>query len=223
MYQACRHIKTNGLRCESPALKDSPFCYYHSKVHAVGAEPHLKYGPLQLPTPEDAAAIQLSVARINDAVINGRIDLKKAACLFSGIRIAARFIDPKAYFHEEKTVQSAEQTADGDELAPEECIDKNEDGSERFCAATGQCTCRSHTGNKIEDADIRDMDDDGERALSTGMPGAATSEKTPSEQFANFNCETVPYHLTNEDSAACSHRAAPVQSQCNCTPAVRQT
>ncbi|MGD0345608.1 MAG: hypothetical protein ABSA85_02565 [Terracidiphilus sp.] len=223
MYMICRHIKINGLRCESPALRGHQFCYYHSKAHTVGAEPHLKYGPLQLPTPEDAASIQLSVARISDAIINGRIDLKKATGLLYGLQIAAQSINLKQVFDREKTVQSAEQTADGDELAPEECIDKNEDGSERFCAATGQCTCRSHTGNKIEDADIRDMDDDGERALSTGMPGAATSEKTPSEQFANFNCETVPYHLTNEDSAACSHRAAPVQSQCNCTPAVRQT
>ena len=95
MYMICRHIKTNGLRCESPALKGQPFCYYHSKAHSVGAEPHLKYGPLQLPTPEDAASIQLSVARINDAVINGRIDLKKAASLINAIKVAAQFIDRK--------------------------------------------------------------------------------------------------------------------------------
>ncbi len=118
MYMECRHIKTNGLRCESPALKGRPFCYYHSKVHTIGAEPNLKYGPLQLPSPEDRAAIQLSVARINDAVINSRIDLKKAASLYEGLKIAARFIDPKKYFHEAETVQSAEQCSDGDELAP---------------------------------------------------------------------------------------------------------
>jgi hypothetical protein len=29
MYMHCRHIKTNGLRCESPALKGSQFCYDH--------------------------------------------------------------------------------------------------------------------------------------------------------------------------------------------------
>ena len=78
MYMICRHIKTNGLRCESPALKDAQFCYYHSKVHTVGAEPHLKYGPSQLPAPEDSAAIQLSVARINDAIINDRIDSQES-------------------------------------------------------------------------------------------------------------------------------------------------
>ena len=104
MYIECRHIKSNGLKCESPALKGQPFCYYHSKVHTVGAEPHLKYGPLQLPAPEDSAAIQLSIARINDAVINGRIDLRKAVVLFGGLKIASRYIDPRKFFHDEKTV-----------------------------------------------------------------------------------------------------------------------
>ena len=127
MYMECRHIKTNGLRCESPALKGRPFCYYHSKVHTIGAEPNLKYGPLQLPSPEDRAAIQLSVARINDAVINNRIDLKKAASLYDGLKIAARFIDPKTYFHEPKTVQSAELCSDGDELAPDNYVCDDDD------------------------------------------------------------------------------------------------
>ena len=95
MYRTCRHIKPNGLQCESPALRGGHFCCFHAHSHTVGAEPHLRYGPLQLPTPEDAASIQLSVARINDAVINGRIDLKKAASLINAIKVAAQFIDRK--------------------------------------------------------------------------------------------------------------------------------
>src|SRR5579863_5613481 len=105
---ACRHIKANGIRCKSPALKSGRFCYYHSKINSVGAEPHLRFGPLQLPAPEDPAAIQLSVARINDAVINSRLDLRKAAVLLNGLRIAARFIDRKQFFFAAETVQSAE-------------------------------------------------------------------------------------------------------------------
>jgi hypothetical protein len=114
----CRHIKTNGLRCESPALKGGHFCYYHSKVHSLGAEPNAKFGPLQLPTPEDPAAIQLSVARISDAIINGRLDQKKATNLFYGLQIAAQFIDRKKFFYAPDAVQSAEQDSQGDDLAP---------------------------------------------------------------------------------------------------------
>ena len=113
MFMACRHIETNGLRCQSPALKGGQLCYYHSKTQSVGAEPHLKFGPLQLPAPPDPAAIQLSVARINDAIIGGRIDLRKAANLFNGLRIAALFIDRKRFFDAPETVQSTELVPDG--------------------------------------------------------------------------------------------------------------
>jgi hypothetical protein len=33
-YSTCRHLKANGLRCESPALKGEPLCYYHTNLHA---------------------------------------------------------------------------------------------------------------------------------------------------------------------------------------------
>ncbi|MGB0080527.1 MAG: hypothetical protein WBP90_03265, partial [Terracidiphilus sp.] len=109
------------------ALKGAQFCYYHSKIHTVGAEPHLKYGPLQLPAPEDVAAIQLSIARINDAIINDRIALKKATSMLYGIQIAAQFIDRRKPLDKDKIVQSAEQTVEGDELAPGEYVcDKND-------------------------------------------------------------------------------------------------
>ena len=29
----CRHLKTNGLRCQSPALNGEPFCYFHLRLH----------------------------------------------------------------------------------------------------------------------------------------------------------------------------------------------
>ena len=127
IYTTCRHIKPNGLRCESPALKGGHFCYYHSKVHSLGAEPDAKYRPLQLPTPEDPAAIQLSVTRISEAVISGRLDLKKAASLLSGLKIAAQFIDRKKYFYAPDAVQSAEQDSQGFDLAPDKYVCDDDD------------------------------------------------------------------------------------------------
>jgi hypothetical protein len=119
MYRTCRHIKPNGLRCESPALRSGNFCYYHSKTHIIGADPNEKFGALQLPTPEDASAVQLSIARISDAIINGRIDQKKASSLLYGLQIAAQFINRKEYVYPPNAVQSADQDAHGDELAPD--------------------------------------------------------------------------------------------------------
>ena len=151
MYMICRHIKTNGLRCQSPALKGARFCYYHDKTHTVGAEPHLRFGPLQLPAPEDSAAIQLSIARIGDALINDRLDLKKATGLFYGLQIAAQFIDRKQPFDEDKTVQSAELTSDGHELAPGEFICADEDDC-KDCPRADLCPRHIHQHDKNDHA-----------------------------------------------------------------------
>ncbi len=70
MDTICRHIKTSGQRCGSPALRVSPLCHCHDKFHNVGVEPNLKYGPLPLPAPDEAAAIHLSIARIHDTIVN---------------------------------------------------------------------------------------------------------------------------------------------------------
>ena len=152
MFMACRHIKTNGLRCKSPALKGGRFCYYHSKINSIGAEPLLRFGPLLLPAPEDPAAIQLSVARINDAVINSRLDLRKAVTLFNGLRIAAHFIDRKQFFYAADTVQSAEQAPDGSELAPLDYVcDDDEECND--CLYSDLCPRCIHPGHENEEED----------------------------------------------------------------------
>ena len=138
MYMECRHVKMNGLRCQSPALKGGELCYFHAKLHKVGAEPDLRFGPLQLPAPEDAAAVQLSVARINDAIIHGRLDLRKAAALFNGLRIASRFIPSTVYLDPDEVVQSAQQTATGEELAPDSYSCEDEEDC-NDCPFINQC------------------------------------------------------------------------------------
>ena len=119
MYLACRHIKPNGLRCKSPALLDHAFCYYHVRLHNLSRQPQGKFAPIRLPVPEDDTSIQLSVAQISDALINDRIDAKRAGRLLYALQIAAQTIDRKKEFSEGDTVPSATQTIDGDDLAPE--------------------------------------------------------------------------------------------------------
>ena len=45
-YPLCRHTKTDGRLCQSPACGTSPFCYFHKKLHrsrrsAIDAGPTL--------------------------------------------------------------------------------------------------------------------------------------------------------------------------------------
>ncbi len=156
-YMTCRHIKMNGLPCESPALKNGQFCYYHSRIHSVAVE--VKFGPLLLPPPDDPAAIKLSVARINEAILTGRLDLKKAASLFTGLRIASHFIDRGWCLDPRGTVQSADQTSDGVELAPRNYVcDDDDDCSD--CPYSDVCSNCLHPGDKGYDDEVDEDSDD---------------------------------------------------------------
>jgi hypothetical protein len=33
MYEECRFIKSNGLKCQSPAMRGCLFCYFHAQLH----------------------------------------------------------------------------------------------------------------------------------------------------------------------------------------------
>ena len=145
MFMKCRHIKANGLRCESPALKGGQFCYFHSKLHTISDD--VRFGPLHLPVPEDARSIQLSVARINEAVITGRLDLRKASTLLAAIKLAAQFIDRKLFFHEQGTVSSVEQSVTGDEIAPDD-FDCDDDDDCNRCEFSSLCPRCLHPGDE---------------------------------------------------------------------------
>ncbi len=77
----CEHVKINGLRCGSPALRGRRVCFYHfsSKVHHLGMVPIL----------ENGAAIQHGLLEIIHALLDERIDPKRARLVISALRIAA--------------------------------------------------------------------------------------------------------------------------------------
>jgi hypothetical protein len=114
----CRHIKTNGKRCQSPSLGLSAFCYFHSRLHRrhknllenssalVNSSPNPttfasgtpQYLPdyatqnpieLDLPPVEDAESIQVSISLLIAALARNRIDPKRAAVLLYGLQLAS--------------------------------------------------------------------------------------------------------------------------------------
>jgi hypothetical protein len=230
MYRTCRHIKPNGLRCESPALKETYFCYFHMKLHNVGAEVHDKYGNMRLPSPESPAAIQLSIAKINDALINGRIDPKRAGQLLYSMQIASMHLGSHCPSKEDGPVESFSQDCNGDEIAPEKFVcAKEEDCSKCPCFIDGQCPGRPSTKNEIETAETRaDGADDaaadrGEQSTSAPSLISDPCSLISGGFVAKTGCETVPLHLTQENSVACSLSAPTVQPLCDCKVAVTQT
>jgi len=69
MLKECRHIKPNGLKCGSPALGGSPFCYFHARtpLPAPRRKPQADE-PLQLPLLESPDDIHSALIEIFDAL-----------------------------------------------------------------------------------------------------------------------------------------------------------
>jgi len=86
----CQHIKTNGTRCGSPALRSRNFCYFHHVAHDLRRirrqRPQARF---ELPLFEDANAIQMAIQQVAEAVLEERIDNKRAGLLLFALQTAA--------------------------------------------------------------------------------------------------------------------------------------
>ena len=96
-------------------MRSHAFCYFHARLHST-----TKLGVMDdvtLPIPEDFAAIQESLGTLFDAILNSRIDSRKAAQLLWGLQIASNNL-PRKKTPDPKTVPSITRNKNGDELAP---------------------------------------------------------------------------------------------------------
>ena len=127
MYQLCRHIKTNGLRCQSPALDGAAYCYYHVRTHAMAAPKFIAFSDLKLPLLEDSASIQVAISLITGAFLSSRIDARHTGLLLYALQIASQHIDRASSREVTETVHSMTVTGYGDELAPEKKVCESSD------------------------------------------------------------------------------------------------
>ena len=81
----CRHIRTNGHRCQSPALRGKVFCYYHGSIndrHRALNRPWTcaedSNMQLHFPTVDDRESIQVALSMLISALGENRIDPKRA-------------------------------------------------------------------------------------------------------------------------------------------------
>jgi hypothetical protein len=93
----CNHVLTNGEICQAISLRDSVFCYWHHKARARQRRRDRIAGPLsasvntgiELPLLEDANAIQIAVQEIMHAILDSRIDSKRAGLLLYSLQLAS--------------------------------------------------------------------------------------------------------------------------------------
>jgi hypothetical protein len=78
----CRWVRQDGTICGSPQLRKHIYCYAHKEMMEARAL------ALRLPPPEDANAIQISVQRVQTALIDETISAKTAGLLLYSLQLA---------------------------------------------------------------------------------------------------------------------------------------
>jgi len=90
----CRHVKTKGTQCGSPALKAGELCYYHEHNRPQPVELYIdgeRYCDSQivLPVFEDAHSIQTVIRQVVQLMLTRRIERKDAGLLLYALQIAS--------------------------------------------------------------------------------------------------------------------------------------
>jgi hypothetical protein len=85
----CLHIKPDGTFCGSPALRGRDRCYFHYDIARRLRRRPSQTGPAPFPLLEDANAVQLALQETLSAILDDRIDHRRASLLLWGLQIAA--------------------------------------------------------------------------------------------------------------------------------------
>src|SRR5579884_361572 len=80
----CQHVKVNGVRCGSPAMKRNALCYFHHHQLAKQQE-----DDLSIPLLEDANSVQLAISKVVRAILAGKLDPRTAGLALYGLQTAA--------------------------------------------------------------------------------------------------------------------------------------
>jgi hypothetical protein len=88
----CQHVKVNGVQCGSPALRRRRRCYFHEGVRLERKEfiaDQFAQRSFNLPVLEDANAVQLTLMKVMQLLVNGRMDYKMAGLMLYALQTAS--------------------------------------------------------------------------------------------------------------------------------------
>jgi hypothetical protein len=111
----CRWVYQGGTTCGSPQMRHHIYCYSHRQMMEAQAL------TLRLPAAEDANAIQLGLMRIQKAVIDDTISMKKAGLLLYSMQLAITNVG-RTTFGKAKDDELVTETVDQEEALSEEAL-----------------------------------------------------------------------------------------------------
>jgi hypothetical protein len=119
MVPECRHIKTSGGKCGSPALRGQPYCYFHSRQRVRATQQQPSALSLAFTSFEDRGAIQHAICEVGVALAEQRIDRKHAGILLYALQIASGNAKNSEQIVATNAIAELTRTEQGEEMAPE--------------------------------------------------------------------------------------------------------
>jgi hypothetical protein len=86
-YPECRHVMPSGLHCQSPAMRGSSFCYYHSRPVRPVRPRRPSEEPIGLPFVLEASSCLEAINEVIQALAGNRISNRRAAILLHSIQM----------------------------------------------------------------------------------------------------------------------------------------
>jgi len=93
----CQHIKLNGQRCGSPAVKGIKHCFFHYGIIRKPRE-------LKLPPIEDDSTLLVATGRILDAMASKKIERGDGTSMLYGIQVAHSLMKGVRLENEQKPI-----------------------------------------------------------------------------------------------------------------------
>jgi hypothetical protein len=112
MAPRCQWVRQDGTRCGSPQMKQHIYCFAHMQMAEA------RDLMLRLPPPEDPNAIQVGLMRIQKAVIEDTISMKKAGLLLYSMQLALTNVG-QTTFGKAKDEEMVRETMSEDEAIRE--------------------------------------------------------------------------------------------------------
>ncbi|MDT8070196.1 MAG: hypothetical protein ROO76_18675 [Terriglobia bacterium] len=99
----CTHIKTNGIKCGSPALRHHTLCYFHyqwqkrdqRRIRLGGPVGMNKNSGVELPLLDGPEAILVSIMEIQRGLLDHRIEVKMGTALLYSLQLALQARIPR--------------------------------------------------------------------------------------------------------------------------------
>jgi len=94
----CHHIKTNGIQCQSPALKRSSYCFFHDRLHerhrnfrisGTSARSLRREYDIQLHNLDDTESIHFALSQVITGLASGNLSCERASALLYGLQLVA--------------------------------------------------------------------------------------------------------------------------------------